>query len=225
MSRGIAADIVTAAAFYSLRKYEILGHTEDKVIRLGLRSLAIALATLHVVHHALTDIGYNTNLGPQDSDREILCDDVAQLRLSIDQFIGTMQEFASQTSSSADIPNQLTNFYGILLMFLIRAALRSAFRYSEYGLQPAFDQEHQDDTFIWGLRCPLYQPNLSVLTASKMTIAETRPSGARDERKDKQEKWLSIQCQRAAKLLAMPDGLNKTLAEHLEYSIDRWLNQ
>lgn len=65
------------------------------------------------------------------------------------------------------------------------------------------------------------QPNLAVLEASNMTITEAWPS---DDAKDRKSLWLYTQCQRAGKLLAMPDGMNKTLGEHLEYSIDRWLD-
>ena len=226
MWRGIAADIINAAVFYSLRKTQILGYPEDQVIVSGLRCLAMSLALLHEVHRVVGLYGCNPGSDLQDANVRVNCGSISQINSSIENFLRAMREAAFQAPFAEETANHLTHFYAILLLYLIRCALRSAFKYTEHGFEPCEAQINQDTFFISGIKCPIYQPNLAVLEASRMTIAETWPSKAtNDEKKDKQSRWLSTQYQRAAKLLAMPDGQHKTLAEHLVYSIDRWLDQ
>ena len=220
MWRGIAADIINAAAFYSIRKTQILGYAEDRVVSLGLSCMSIALSMLLAVHHVFDDIRSDTSSEPRDVYRTVGCDNISQLTLSLIRFLEAMQECALAPPCPEELANQLTNTYGILLLFLIRCTLRSVFRYSRHGFEAVECQRNHDAFFVLGSSCPSYQPNLAVLEASTVTVAQTWP---RDDMKDRKSMWLYTQCQRAAKLLAMPDGPNKTLGEHLEYSINQWL--
>ena len=217
--RGIAADVVGAASFYSARKTQILGYPEDRVIALGLSCLDIALSMLLAVQRVFGEV--HTSSEPQSFHRYPNCENVSQLRLSLTRFLEALQELALIPPFSEELANHLTIVYGILILFLIRCTLRSTFQGFQHGFKPFESQNSHDAFLVLGSACPVYQPNLAVLEASNMTIARSWPS---EESKDRKSMWLYTQCQRVGKLLAMPDGMNKTLGEHLECSINRWLD-
>ena len=217
--RGIAADIVEAAVFYSIRKTQILGYPEDNVIALGLSCLNIALSMLLAVQRVFDEV--STISEPQTFHRYPGCGNLSHLRLSLTRFLEALQELALAPPFSESLANHLSNVYGILILFLIRCTLRSTFHCFQHGFEPCESQKGHDTFFILGSACPVYQPNLAILEASTVTIADSWPS---DDTKDKKSMWIYTQCQRASKLLEVPDGSDKTLGQHLEFSINRWLD-
>ena len=226
MWRGVAADIVNAAAFYSLRKTQVLGYPEDNVIALGLSCLDTALSMLSAIHGVFSEYTYNTIDKPDIFNQTINCDYVTRLGPGLEKFLQAMQKVVFYTAFVDELAWHLTIIYGVLLLFLVRCVLRSAFRCAEHGFSAvenrgAQNRDLQDPSYEQGSSCPIYQLYLAALRQSSTTLAETWPS---EEHKDEKSLWLYAQCQRAGKLLAMPDGLRKTLREHLEYSIDRWLD-
>ena len=222
--RGIAADIINAVAFYSMRRAEVLGYSEDNITTSGLSCLGLALSLLCKVHRVFSEFRNNPNSFSSSYPvfcRVVGCNDISQLKPRLEKFLQAMEEVAMHPPYEEELANHLTNFYGVLILFLIRCTLRSVFQYLELGFQAAENQKTQDSTFVMGSACPIYQLNLTALRTSNITIAETWPS---DELKNRKTLWLYAQCQRARKLLAMPDGMNRTLGQHLEYSIDLWLD-
>lgn len=226
MWRGLAADIVKAAAFYSIRKTQVLGHPEDIVVSKGLNCLATALSMLLSIHGVFTEFEYSTVNKPEVFRRKVGYGDIPLFMSRLEGFLQAIQQVVSHTAFVEELARHLTVIHGVLILFLIRSTLRSAFQCLEHGFEAVQSQrfqdpELQDPSFVQGSKCPIYQLYLAVLRASSTTLAETWPN---DDAKDEKSLWLYAQCQRAGKLLAMPDGNNKTLREHLEYSIDRWLD-
>ncbi|KAL6721827.1 hypothetical protein ACLMJK_000932 [Lecanora helva] len=216
--RGIAADVIHAAAFYSIRKTQMLGYPEDNVIFLGLGCLGIVHSMLLDIHRVFTEVGWKKVSEVQAIRRSI---PIGDLRSSLNKFFEAMQKHALEPPFAEELANHLTSFYGILILFLIRSALRSALQYSAHDFKTSAYQEGLDTFFRLGAGCPTYQPNMAVLEATKTTINETWPE---DDAKDEKTLWLYAQYQRAGKLLSIPYGLQNTLAHNLEVSINRWLN-
>jgi len=153
MWRGVAADLINAAAFFSIRKAQVLGCPEDNVISLGLSCLRIALSMLLAIHRVFSEIGYDTASRPQNVQRNIGCDDISQLRPRLDGFLQAMHEVALNPPFLEEVANHLTNLYGVLILFLIRCTLRSAFQcHNDY--QAVEGQRNQDNFFVQGSACP-----------------------------------------------------------------------
>ena len=199
----------------------MLGYAEDSIIHLGLSCLNIALSALRAIHRVFWEIGFST-LQPRIIDRQAECEDISRLENGLAAFLQALREVALSAPHKEDLANQLTHFYGVLILILIRFTIRSALRCSEHGFIACDFQKSLDESFVRGSKCPIYRVHVMILEASRTAIAETQPKvGNTDEK----SLWLYTQCHRASKLLAMPDGWNKTLGEHLRYSIDCWLDQ
>ena len=105
-------------------------------------------------------------------------------------------------------------YYGILILFVVRATLKVMFNYSPRDFHPSIQQIVQDSNFERGWASRLYQPMSYALGASELSfgrylrLLKAEPALCHFTH-------LQVHCEAAARLLPVP--MEAFILEHVSY--------
>ena len=117
------------------------------------------------------------------------------------------------------ITKDLQLFYGILILFIIRASLKALLNYSIAGFHAATLQASQDPTFKNNLNCPLYHPILYALGGSRVTFGKYL-SMLMTNAALKDSFYLYEHYETAARLMSV--SIEAPILEHVAYFFDQF---
>ncbi|KAL2042590.1 hypothetical protein N7G274_004349 [Stereocaulon virgatum] len=232
--------ILSAAALFE-------SATEDigSVVGHGLRCLSSTLRVLDVIQTILQAVGHDEIQEKNAFGRvkqwtcNVVHESLPKFKAELRSFLSALQTRAVSTSrlftdgdiilesllfpENSDlvregITKDLQLFYGILILFIIRAGLKTLLNHSIADFHADTLQTSQDPTFEKNLNCPLYHPILYALGGSKMTFGKYL-SMLKTKAALKDSYYLYEHYETAARL--MPVSIEAPILEHVAYFLDQ----
>lgn len=95
--------------------------------------------------------------------KNILYHDDHEPREALEAFLSSLYDPSAAQDSLQDLNKTLKNFYGALLLFVIRTVTQSGMHYSTKGYEAGDEQVGYDFSYVSRSACLLYQPMLQKL--------------------------------------------------------------